>query len=32
MCHEMQRRKAHFGLQTMYIGGGKGLSAIFESV
>jgi len=32
MCHEMQRRKARFGLETMCIGGGQGLAAIFERV
>ncbi|WP_372917094.1 acetyl-CoA C-acetyltransferase [Sandarakinorhabdus sp.] len=30
MCHEMQRRKVRFGLETMCIGGGQGLAAIFE--
>ena len=30
MCYEMQRRKARFGLETMCIGGGQGLAAIFE--
>jgi acetyl-CoA C-acetyltransferase len=30
MLHEMQRRKARYGLETMCIGGGQGLAAIFE--
>jgi hypothetical protein len=28
--HEMQRRKARYGLETMCIGGGQGIAAIFE--
>jgi acetyl-CoA C-acetyltransferase len=30
LLHEMRRRKARFGLETMCIGGGQGLAAIFE--
>jgi acetyl-CoA C-acetyltransferase len=32
LLHEMQRRQARFGLETMCIGGGQGLAAVFESV
>jgi acetyl-CoA C-acetyltransferase len=32
MLHEMRRRGAQFGLETMCIGGGQGLAAIFELV
>nr|WP_315595325.1 acetyl-CoA C-acetyltransferase [uncultured Cupriavidus sp.] len=32
MLHEMRRRKARFGLETMCIGGGQGLAAVFELV
>lgn len=32
LLHEMQRRKARYGLETMCIGGGQGIAAIFESV
>ena len=32
MAHEMQRREARYGLETMCIGGGQGLAAIFERV
>jgi len=31
-AHEMHRRNARYGLETMCIGGGQGLAAIFESV
>lgn len=31
LLHEMPRRKARFGLETMCIGGGQGMAAIFES-
>lgn len=31
LLHEMQRRKARYGLETMCIGGGQGIAAIFES-
>jgi acetyl-CoA C-acetyltransferase len=30
MAHEMQRRKARYGLETMCIGGGQGMAAVFE--
>ena len=30
LLHEMKRRKARYGLETMCIGGGQGLAAIFE--
>ena len=30
LLHEMQRRDAHYGLETMCVGGGQGLAAIFE--
>ena len=30
VVHEMQRRKARYGLETMCIGGGQGVAAIFE--
>ncbi|RHW26202.1 acetyl-CoA C-acyltransferase [Nocardioides immobilis] len=32
LAHEMQRREARYGLETMCIGGGQGLAAIFERV
>lgn len=32
MAREMHRRDARYGLETMCIGGGQGLAAIFESV
>jgi acetyl-CoA C-acetyltransferase len=32
LAHEMQRRKARYGLATMCIGGGQGMAAIFERV
>ncbi len=32
MLHEMERREARYGLETMCIGGGQGLAAIFERV
>ena len=32
MLHEMQRRKARYGLETMCIGGGQGLAAVFERI
>ncbi|MGU3492976.1 acetyl-CoA C-acetyltransferase [Xanthobacteraceae bacterium A53D] len=31
MLHEMKRRNARFGLETMCIGGGQGMAAIFEA-
>ena len=30
LLHEMQRRDAHYGLETMCVGGGQGVAAIFE--
>jgi acetyl-CoA C-acetyltransferase len=30
LLHELKRRKARFGLETMCIGGGQGIAAIFE--
>ena len=30
MAHEMQRRGSRFGLETMCIGGGQGIAAVFE--
>ena len=30
MAYEMQRRGVNFGLETMCIGGGQGMAAIFE--
>ncbi len=30
MAHEMQRRKVRYGLETMCIGGGQGMAAVFE--
>ena len=30
LLHEMQRRGARYGLETMCIGGGQGIAAIFE--
>jgi acetyl-CoA C-acetyltransferase len=32
LLYEMQRRDARYGLETMCIGGGQGLSAVFERV
>jgi acetyl-CoA C-acetyltransferase len=32
LAHEMHRREARYGLETMCIGGGQGLAAIFERV
>jgi len=32
LLHEMDRREARYGLETMCIGGGQGLAAIFERV
>ena len=32
MLNEMDRREARYGLETMCIGGGQGLAAIFERV
>jgi acetyl-CoA C-acetyltransferase len=30
LLHELQRRKGRYGLETMCIGGGQGIAAIFE--
>lgn len=32
LLHEMDRREARYGLETMCIGGGQGLAAVFERV
>jgi acetyl-CoA C-acetyltransferase len=32
MLHEMRRREVRYGLETMCIGGGQGLAAVFERV
>lgn len=32
MAHEMERRESRYGLETMCIGGGQGLAAVFERV
>jgi len=32
LAHEMQRRGSRYGLETMCIGGGQGLAAVFERV
>ena len=32
LVHELHRRKGRYGLETMCIGGGQGLAAIFERV
>ena len=32
LAHEMHRRGSRFGLETMCIGGGQGMSAVFESL
>jgi acetyl-CoA C-acetyltransferase len=32
LLHEMRRRKARYGLETMCIGGGQGIAALFERV
>jgi acetyl-CoA C-acetyltransferase len=32
LIHEMHRREATYGLETMCIGGGQGLAAIFERI
>lgn len=31
LLHEMQRRKVRYGLETMCVGGGQGMAAIFEA-
>jgi acetyl-CoA C-acetyltransferase len=30
LLHEMRRRKARLGLETMCVGGGQGIAAVFE--
>jgi acetyl-CoA C-acetyltransferase len=30
LLHEMQRRKSRYGLETMCVGGGQGMAAVFE--
>ncbi|CAG2153263.1 acetyl-CoA C-acetyltransferase [Cupriavidus numazuensis] len=32
LLHEMQRREAKYGLETMCIGGGQGIAALFERI
>jgi acetyl-CoA C-acetyltransferase len=32
MLRELRRRQARYGLETMCIGGGQGMAAIFENV
>ncbi|MDN5760267.1 MAG: acetyl-CoA C-acyltransferase, partial [Tomitella sp.] len=32
LTHEMRRRESRYGLETMCIGGGQGLAAVFERV
>lgn len=32
MLHELQRRKGRYALETMCIGGGQGIAAVFERV
>jgi acetyl-CoA C-acetyltransferase len=32
LAHELRRREARYGLETMCIGGGQGLAAVFEAV
>jgi acetyl-CoA C-acetyltransferase len=31
LLHELRRRKGRYGLETMCIGGGQGMAAIFEA-
>ena len=31
LLHEMKRRKVRYGLETMCVGGGQGIAAIFEA-
>jgi len=30
LLHEMERQKVRYGLETMCVGGGQGMAAIFE--
>jgi acetyl-CoA C-acetyltransferase len=32
LLHELERRKGRYGLETMCIGGGQGIAAVFERV
>ncbi len=32
LVHEMQRRKSRYGLETMCVGGGQGMAAVYERV
>jgi acetyl-CoA C-acetyltransferase len=32
LAHELRRRKARYGLETMCIGGGQGMAAVFETI
>jgi acetyl-CoA C-acetyltransferase len=32
LLHEMARRDAHIGLETMCIGGGQGIAAVVERI
>ena len=32
LLHEMERRDAHIGLETMCIGGGQGIAAVVERI
>ena len=32
LAHEMRRREVRYGLETMCIGGGQGLAAVFERI
>ncbi len=32
LLHEMRRRGSHYGLETMCVGGGQGMAAVFERV
>ena len=32
LLHELQRRGGRYGLETMCIGGGQGMAAVFERV
>jgi acetyl-CoA C-acetyltransferase len=31
LLHEMKRRRARYGLETMCVGGGQGIAAVFEA-
>lgn len=32
LCYEMRRRESRYALETMCIGGGQGLAAVFERI